>query len=230
MSLSIIIPVLNEIESIEKSSLSLIKKRDKADIELIFVDGGSDDGTAEYLHDFALKFNKVLCLNACSKGRALQMNLGAQNADYPCLLFVHADTLLPDDFFEQIMKAMATGYLWGRFDVSLSNPAWYFKMIGFMINLRSRLTKISTGDQGLFIKKTEFLEIEGFSNMPLMEDVDITKRLRKRSLPFLSSLKVVTSSRRWEKHGVIRTVLLMWVLRGLFFLGISPAYFHHWYK
>ncbi|MCW8942459.1 MAG: TIGR04283 family arsenosugar biosynthesis glycosyltransferase, partial [Gammaproteobacteria bacterium] len=156
------------------------------------------------------------------KGRALQMNNGASVASGDVVLFLHADTLLPENVAEIISDAYLGENFWGRFDVRLSNKKYVYRLIECMMNMRSSLTSIVTGDQAMFFEKDLFHRIGGFPEIALMEDVEISKQLKKISKPVRLKSKVVTSSRRWETNGVVATVLLMWKLRLYYFFGVSP--------
>jgi rSAM/selenodomain-associated transferase 2 len=222
--LSIIIPVLNEADTI----VNCLEQLQKISafypcytIEVIVVDGGSTDNTfllAKPLADLVLR---------ASKGRAKQMNSGAKNASGQYLLFLHSDTELP---LSSENNANTFPFInneekphWGFYPVELSGNHIFFRVIETMINSRSRLTSVATGDQCLFVKRTVFIDETGFKDIPLMEDVELTKRLRKKYKPYITSSFVTTDSRRWEKRGIIKTVLLMWYLRGLYCVGVSPS-------
>jgi len=209
--LSIIIPVLNEEQNIETclSGLQLLRKQGA---EIVLVDGGSQDSTcllAAPLVDHVIK---------STQGRGTQMNAGATVAHGEFLLFLHVDTVLPSDF-SLIMMPEAQ---WGFFPVQLSGSAWLFRVIECAMNLRSKITKIATGDQVICIQSDFFRRIGGFADIPLMEDVEICGRLRSESRPVLMPGTVVTSSRRWEQQGIVRTILRMWRLRLAFFFGACP--------
>lgn len=162
-------------------------------------------------------------------GRAIQMNSGAELATGDVLLFLHADTILPDDV-DDVISAIDGDQFWGRFDVRLSGQQFIFRVIESMMNLRSRLTSVATGDQAIFIHRTLFDRIAGFSEIPLMEDIEISKRLRKISKPLCMKQKVITSSRRWQDKGIVRTILLMWKLRLYYFFGMSPERISRMYR
>ncbi len=215
--LSIIIPVLNEARSLQ-AHLPLLQSARAAGHELILVDGGStDEGPA-------LAAPLVDKLVRSPAGRALQMNAGAAQASGDVLLFLHVDTRLPEGAITLLQQAFVQPTVqWGRFDVQLSGAHPAFRVIETMINLRSRVSGVATGDQALFLRAGLFHAIGGFPAIPLMEDVAITKTLRRLSRPLCLRERVTTSSRRWERHGIVRTVLLMWWLRLLYVLGVSPA-------
>jgi len=219
--ISFIIPTLNEAQHISSTldQLQAIRKRGH---EIIVSDGGSRDNT---LH---LSKNKTDQCISGSAGRASQMNAGADLANGDILCFLHADTQISDHIDELILESLSSANKpkldqWGFFHVKLSGRRWQFRIIEWLINKRSSLTKVATGDQGIFINKHRFNELNGFANIPLMEDIEITKRLRKIEKPVcINKRPLITSSRRWEKHGIISTVLLMWQLRLRYFLGSSP--------
>ncbi|MCW8825125.1 MAG: TIGR04283 family arsenosugar biosynthesis glycosyltransferase, partial [Gammaproteobacteria bacterium] len=186
--------------------------------ELILVDGGSSDTT--------ISLSKPLVdQDLTSKsGRARQMNRGAAVAENEVLLFLHADTQLPADTVQQI-DVVLKGYMkvWGRFDVTLSGENFMFRVIERMINLRSCLTGVATGDQAIFVRRAVFEQFGGYAQIPLMEDVALSKTLRSISRPCCIKSPVVTSSRRWEEHGIFKTIGLMWWLRFQYFIGIDPS-------
>lgn len=212
VAVSIIIPTLNEVLGIERCLKNLQSLRERG-VEVIVSDGGSTDGTRELA---ILHADHVI---DSDPGRALQMNTGALQANGEFLLFLHSDTSLPTEF----SQAWLTGLVWGFFPVKLSGNAWQFRLIERAINLRSRLSGIGTGDQALFIRRTLFESIGGFANIPLMEDVELCRRLKADSGPVIQKDPVTTSSRRWEQRGIIRTVMQMWRLRLAYFLGASPS-------
>jgi rSAM/selenodomain-associated transferase 2 len=215
MKVSIIIPVLNEAGCIASMLQSLSGYRE-AGHEVIVVDGGSSDNTMAMA---AQRADKVL---HGSTGRAVQMNQGIDAADGDVLLFLHADTRLPHDGVSRIISAVEDGYFWGRFNVRLSGAHFVFRIIERMMNLRSCITGVATGDQAIFISR-ESIDIVGkYPQLPLMEDVALSKSLRQIGWPACIKDHVVTSSRRWEDKGILQTMLLMWRLRLLFFLGV-PA-------
>ena len=180
--------------------------------EVIVVDGGSSDGTAQ----LALGLCDQL-LNA-APGRALQMNAGARAASGFALLFLHADTRLPPDADEAILTSLKT-HLWGRFDVEIEGRHALLKLVGCAMNLRSRLTGIATGDQAIFVRRDAFA---GFPEIALMEDIAFCRVMKRRGPPACLRERVRTSARRWESRGVLRTIVLMWRLRLMYFLGARP--------
>lgn len=215
VKLSIIIPVLNEEKNLA-NTLNQLQAFRCSGHEIIVVDGGSADNSLMLAHDGA---DTVIVSKA---GRALQMNSGASAASGDVLLFLHADTVLPENAAQMIFSFNHGINFWGRFDVRLSSNKMIFRLIEWMMNLRSRLTAIATGDQAIFIERILFEKVGGFPEIDLMEDVALSQQLKKLSRPACLKQKVVTSSRRWETKGVVATVLLMWKLRLYYFLGVSP--------
>jgi len=214
--ISIILPVLNEAAGM-RGCLGAIQNLRHAGHEVIVVDGGSRDETQELAAPLA---DQVI---ATRGGRGTQMNQGAAAASCDTLLFLHADTLLPLRADELIRVALSGGqHTWGRFDVRLSGQARMFRVIESLMNRRSRLTGIATGDQAIFIRRSAFAAVGGFPEIPLMEDIAISKRLKQLSRPACIRNRVVTSSRRWEEGGIWRTIIKMWRLRLAYFLGVEP--------
>jgi rSAM/selenodomain-associated transferase 2 len=213
---SIIVPALNEASGIEAMLRPLQAWRTEGH-ELILVDGGSTDGTPERASPWC---DRVL---TSPPGRALQMNAGARIAGGEVLWFLHADTSAPADALSAMLGALdATGRCWGRFDVQLSGDLWPLRLVERLMNLRSCLSGIATGDQGLFVRRAAFESIGGFPSIPLMEDIALSRRLRRLSRPVCLRRRLVTSSRRWETRGVWRTIVLMWRLRLAYALGADP--------
>ena len=216
MLLSIIIPTLNEAAYIEKTVRSLQYLRSNH-CEIIIADGGSDDDTCQRVQPWV---DKTII---CRKGRARQMNAGTKSAKGEWLLFLHADTLLPADIHNLFEQFAPLNQDWGFFSLRLSGKQALLKVIAYCINWRSRLTKVATGDQCIFVRHDIFKKIQGFKDIPLMEDVVISKTLRNVSAPLFVRQAVVTSSRRWQSDGIIKTILFMWWLRLQFFLGANPV-------
>jgi rSAM/selenodomain-associated transferase 2 len=204
--LSIVVPALNEAPRIRAALEALAPLRARGH-EVIVVDGGSSDGTAQLAAGWC---DQVIF---SSKGRAVQMNAGARVASGDALLFLHADTRLPPDF------AIPDASLWGRFDVRIEARHPLLKVVAWTMNLRSRLTGIATGDQAIFVRRDAF---PGFPEIPLMEDVEFCRQMKRFAAPTCLRETVLTSGRRWESRGVLRTIVLMWRLRLMYFLGVRP--------
>lgn len=218
--LSIIMPVLNEAACIDQTLAALAPLLQRG-VELIVVDGDSTDGTASIAQAHGAR---VL---AAPPGRALQMNAGAHYATGSVLMFLHADTVLPRDADVLVINALSTVVggtrrVWGRFDVSITGRPAMLKVIAAMMNWRSRVSGIATGDQAIFMTRHAFAATKGFAVQPLMEDIDMSRRLLQLSPPVCLRARVLTSGRRWESRGVWRTVLLMWRLRFAYWRGV-PA-------
>ena len=211
MRLSIIVPVLDEAARIRRA-LELLAPLRARGHEVIVVDGGSGDGSRELAAPLA---DRVI---QAPRGRARQMNAGAAAASGYALLFLHADTCLPEGADALIFRSLEQ-HSWGRFDVRIESAHPMLRMVGFAMNLRSRITGIATGDQGMFVRRNAF---RGFPEIALMEDIAFSKAMRRQSPPACLRERAVTSGRRWEQHGVLRTILLMWRLRLAYFLGAAP--------
>ena len=191
--------------------------------EVIIVDGGSIDNTLAVAHEIS---DMIIVSKA---GRALQMNSGADIASGELLLFLHADTLLPDDALRVIADSSQDKDYWGRFDVRLSSNKLVYRVIERLMNLRSCFTSIATGDQAIFIRRGLFDRIGGFQSIPLMEDIALSRALKQSCRPVCIKQKIESSPRRWHKHGVIRTVLSMWGLRLAYYVGVSPEQLAKYY-
>jgi rSAM/selenodomain-associated transferase 2 len=213
--ISIIMPCLNEAAQIGDTLAALQPLRQQG-LQLILVDGGSSDGTRQRAAGLVDR------LEQSAPGRARQMNHGARLADGDILWFLHADTLAPVSAPQAILQASAEGRVWGRFDIRLSGATWPFRVIERAINLRSRLSGIATGDQGIFVGRALFDRVGGFPDLPLMEDLALSDALKACARPACLRPQLLTSSRRWEHRGILRTLLLMWRLRALYRLGV-PA-------
>jgi rSAM/selenodomain-associated transferase 2 len=215
--LSIVIPVLDEAATIADALAALAPYRARG-AEVIVVDGGSRDDTVETARPRA---DKVI---AAPRGRGSQMNAGAAAAQGDALLFLHADTRLPPEADRLVVDALARSKrAWGRFDVTIAGRSPFLRVVAAMMNLRSRLTGIATGDQAMFMTRAAFAQAGGFPDIPLMEDIVLSRRLKSVSPPACLSARVTTSGRRWDRDGVVRTILTMWRLRLAFFLGAEPA-------
>ncbi|TBW56659.1 glycosyltransferase [Marinobacter halodurans] len=215
LHVSFVLPVLNEAEGIVVALNDLQGWRDQGH-EVIVVDGGSSDAT----RDLA----EPLCdqLVSSPRGRANQMNAGAALAGGEVLVFLHADSRLPLDALHQLQQFVDSPEAWGRFDVRLSGERLVFRVIGWFMNQRSRVTGIATGDQAMFVRRVIFQEVGGFESLPLMEDIALSRRLLALSRPYCVRSRVTTDSRRWEQKGVFRTMLLMWQLRWRYWRGEDP--------
>lgn len=228
LKLSIIIPVLNEAANISAALVALQPLRERG-AEVIAVDGGSSDDTftlAQKLCDHVI---------TAPRGRANQQNAGARIAKGEALLFLHSDTRLPDHVDALVQGALTTEKsAWGRFDVKLGiasePPHAMFTVIAALMNFRSRMTGVATGDQCIFVRKAVFDAVGGFPQISLMEDIALSKALRRVSAPACLTERVTTSTRRWQTRGVWRTVLLMGWLRLAYWLGVSPARLAAWYR
>jgi len=222
--ISVIVPTLNE-ASLIRACLGRLGSLRDAGHEVVLADGGSRDGTlarAAGLHD------RLVC---CSAGRARQMNAGARAARGDILLFLHVDTNLPADAVGCVVGALARrGAVWGRFDVRLSGRRRAFRVIETLMNLRSRLSGIATGDQAIFCTREAFARVGGYPDLPLMEDLALSTKLRRLAAPECPRARVTTSSRRWGSSGIVATVLLMWRLRLAYWLGADPEWLARRYR
>jgi rSAM/selenodomain-associated transferase 2 len=209
--LSVVIPTLNEASVIAGAlaALALLRARGH---EVIVADGGSVDET--------VRLARPLCdrVVQSARGRALQMNAGARAASGTALLFLHADTRLPAQAAESVFECLKR-CRWGRFDVQIDSRRWLLKLVAWTMNLRSRLTGIATGDQAIFVRREAFA---GFPEIALMEDIAFSAAMKRGGRPACLRSRVITSGRRWEARGVLRTIVLMWRLRLLYFLGVAP--------
>jgi rSAM/selenodomain-associated transferase 2 len=214
MKLSIIMPVLDEADGIEAALRALAPFRARG-AELVVVDGGSSDGSAALARPHA---DQVL---SAPRGRASQMNAGAAAAGGDVLLFLHADTRLPDDADRLILDGLKDRP-WGRFDLRFDGGG-LLRLVALMMNVRSRLSGIATGDQAMFVTRAAFEQAGGFPPIALMEDVALSALLKRLSRPRCLSARVTASGRRWREHGILQTILLMWRLRLAFFFGADPV-------
>ena len=214
--ISVVVPVLDEAETLAQALLPLQPLRGR-DVEVIVVDGGSRDRSRCVAHPLC---DRVL---DAPRGRARQMNAGAAAASGRVLLFLHADTRLPSGWVPMVRDALGNrGREWGRFDVRLDGAHPMLRIVEHAMNLRSRLSGIATGDQAIFVTRNAFRQAGGFPDIVLMEDVALSRALRMRSRPACLHAAVITSSRRWERNGIARTIVLMWRLRIEYALGADP--------
>jgi glycosyltransferase involved in cell wall biosynthesis len=244
MRLCVVIPALNEAAHLPALLADLAPLRARGHW-LILVDGGSQDGAA------ALAAGRVDRIVETAAGRARQMNAGVLDNPSPALplpggnpspalplsgkgadilWFLHADSRVPAGAGEAILDRVAAGAVWGFFPVRLSGRSPWFRLIERLMNLRSRLTGIASGDQGLFVRRADFVALGGYADLPLMEDIELSRRLRARARPAVMEVALTTSSRRWEARGVLRTMLLMWSLRLLYWAGVRPERLARWYR
>ena len=221
MNISVIVPVLNEEKAIAATLQALVTL---APYEIIIVDGGSADRTRELAGRFQVK------VISSERGRGRQMNRGADEASGDVLLFLHADTRLPASGLNDIKAALSEArYLGGRFDVELAGAHWLLPLLGRLISYRSRISKVATGDQALFVRREVFERMRGFPDMPLLEDVAFCRTLKRLGDVACLRSRVVTSARRWEVDGVWRTIFRMWIIKLLYLAGVSPARLKQFY-
>lgn len=218
-SVGVIVPVLNEAATIDACVQELLNNHHQLS-EIVIADGGSTDGTLDVLAGYASE--EKVTLVRTGHGRGQQMNAGALCCNADILLFLHADTRLPVRAAEIIGKSITSGNEWGRFDVVLDDPRFVFRIIETLMNLRSCISGICTGDQAMYVRRDVFQLLGGFENIPLMEDIEISRRLCWFGNPACIHEKVTASARRWQRLGVLRTVGQMWWLRLLYWLGRSP--------
>jgi rSAM/selenodomain-associated transferase 2 len=232
MTISVIIPTLNEERTI---IAALANTADLGFDDLIVVDGGSLDQTRALVESHRRRNQSLaqspIRLVTAPPVRALQMNEGAKAGRGEILLFLHADTQLPSDAGMVIVTTLADPRIvGGRFDIRFDHPSMWGTIISKTMNWRSRLSGIATGDQALFVRRSIFEQMGGFVDMPLMEDIEFSHRLKRKGATAALTATVTTSFRRWEQHGPLRTILLMWTLRFLYWIGISPSHLVKWYK
>lgn len=213
--LTIIVPVLNEAVILADALAALAPLRARG-AEVIVVDSGSSDGSPDLARPLA---DQVV---AAPRGRGAPLNLGAALGTGDALLFLHADTALPQDA-DRLIAAALSRRAWGRFDLRIAGRHPLLTVIAHMINWRSRLTGIATGDQAIFVTRAAFMAVGGFPDLPLMEDIAMSRQLKRLCRPCCVGAPVVTSGRRWEHHGVLRTIVLMWRLRLAYYFGVEPA-------
>ncbi len=227
MTISVIIPTFNEHKTLTQTLACTIT----SDIgEIVVVDGGSTDRTVPTAEALCAGVPTAHVMSA-SRGRARQMNEGAKASRGDVLLFLHADTQLPAQASQFIASALEDPtVVGGRFDVRFDSPSAWSRLISAFMNLRSRVTGIATGDQAMFVRRHVFEQLGGFSEIPLMEDIEFSARLRRLGRTASIRETVLTSFRRWEQGGPLRTVLLMWALRFLYWIGVSPSRLARWYE
>jgi len=217
-SVAVVVPVLNEFNSIDACLQHLLEQSLFTDI--VIVDGGSTDGTLTVLAGYAN--SPRVSLVSSQPGRGRQMNAGAAACHSDVILFLHADTWLPDNAIGSISNAIIRGAEWGRFNVQISGTSFLLRIVASMMNIRSCVTGICTGDQAIFMRRDVFAMLGGYSTIPLMEDIEFSRRLKRVARPVCIPARVITSARRWQSHGVVNTILKMWYLRLLYWLGVSP--------
>ncbi len=223
---SVIIPILNEATLVRELVEQLAMVPGINDI--IFVDGGSSDGSLEILERLIASADRsrnrvTVRVTASEPGRGLQMNRGAALSSAEILVFLHADTRLPADTLKWLTTAHRSGRVWGRFDVDFDTHNWAMRVIAWFMNHRSALTAIATGDQAIFVRRHTFEQIGGYPQIPLMEDIALSKQLKRLTRPFRIRTPVMTAARRWQANGVLTTVGRMWYNRLLFWLGVPPS-------
>jgi rSAM/selenodomain-associated transferase 2 len=231
VKITVIIPALNEARTIAETL------RHTATLgfdEILVVDGGSSDQTCSLVESYNSSAQHsalgTIRLLPSYPGRARQMNEAAKACSGDILLFLHADTSLPATARKAIEAALAdTDIGGGRFDVEFDNTSRWSRTISFFMNTRSRFTRIATGDQGLFVRRTVFEQLGGFPDIPLMEDIEFSRRLKRHGATAALKEKVTTSFRRWERRGPLRTILLMWTLRFLYWIGVNPHRLQRYY-
>ena len=227
IKISLIIPVFNEASIIEEY-LSKIPMR--SDLEVIIVDGQSDDETVALCEKIQLKFKPKIVISPL-KGRANQLNFGASLAIGQILCFLHLDSQLPSDYFTQIEKLLSYPQaIAGAFSLAIAAPQMPFRWLEKLVDWRSRLFSLPYGDQGLFLKKSVFNTMEGFSPMPIMEDYEFVQRLKKQGKIYISQASVLTSSRRWQKLGILKTTLINQGIILGYYLNIDPKILADWYR
>ena len=232
MTISVIIPTLNE----ERAIMTTLAQTAALGFdELIVVDGGSTDETPALIESYQRNTQHAarspIRLITAPRGRARQMNEGAKASRSDTLLFLHADTQLPDNAKAVIQTALHDPRtVGGRFDVRFDRPSIWAAIISNMMNWRSRLSGIATGDQTLFVRRPVFERMGGFADLPLMEDIDFSRRLKRMGSTAALTSTVTTSFRRWEQQGPVRTILLMWGLRFLYWMGVNTHTLHQWYR
>lgn len=224
---AVIMPVLNEAAALRTLLAAL---RTGGFAEIVVVDGGSADGSPGLVEAAMARPGTPIRLICAERGRARQMNAGAAESRASILLFLHADTHLPQDAARAIHSVIQRGAVWGRFDVQLDSPRLLLRVVAWFMNRRSALTGICTGDQAIFVRREAFVRLGGYAPIPLMEDIELSRRLRRLGPPARLRTPVVSSARRWEQGGVLRTILQMWRLRLLYWLGVPAERLVQQYK
>ena len=233
--LSIVIPVLNDTAALTgllKELCSQINglKAATGAIEIVVVDAGDASETAEWLAQFEAATGHIRYLNS-PPGRAKQLNAGIECASGSLLWLLHADSGLPPGLIQELLRIAVNGEVqWGRFDVCLDDARWPFRVIEFFMNMRSRWTGICTGDQGIFLRGDLFQRVGGMPDQALMEDIELSKRLKPFAKPYASHWRLRTSARRWQSNGILATIFLMWTLRLLYFFKADPARLAEMYR
>ena len=220
---SIIIPTLNEEHILFENTLFFEKIKDKLNAEIIVVDGGSDDATTHLAKKFSCKVVKS------SPSRSKQQNIGAKYASGDFLIFMHADTIISDEAIKYIKK-LTNDFIWGFFKVNLNSNKTKYKVLSYLINLRSKIFNYATGDQVLIIQKNFFNKNKGFKNICLMEDIEFTNRIKRIKKPIQINERAFTSVRRWEEKGFIKTVIIMRLLRLFYYCGANDKLLNKLYK
>jgi len=230
VTFTVIIPTLNEVGVIE-TTLRLTAQLGFHDI--VVVDGGSTDGTRALVESAAANSTRVsgtIRLLSSSAGRARQLNAGAAACTTDVFVFLHADSALPPQARALMEQALTNpAVVGGRFDVRFDRPSIWGRLISSFMNMRSRMSRISTGDQAMFVRRPIFEQLGGFSDIPIMEDINFSTRLKRAGETAAIRERVTTSFRRWERQGPLRTILLMWLLRFLYWIGVSPHRLARWY-
>ncbi len=227
MAISVIIPTLNESSTIARTVTRTVALSFE---EIIVSDGGSTDPTVPMVQVCCDRVPSTRLVTGPT-GRARQLNAGAQASRGDILVFLHADTELPPNAKAVIESAMADPkVVGGRFDIRFDRPSRWGDMISWFMNRRSRMTGIATGDQAIFVRREVFKQMGGFPDIPLMEDIEFSRRLKRLGATAPLAEIVTTSFRRWEQNGPLRTILLMWTLRFLYWLGVSPVRLNQWYR
>lgn len=223
--ISIVVPVLNEAAGMRPLLLRLQYARELG-AEVIVVDGGSSDESVQQARGLA---DRVL---SSTTGRAVQLDRGIGVAEGKLVWFIHADSTLSDSLIDTLFRiesGASTDLYWGRFDVRLDDASWPFRIIETMMNWRSRWTGIATGDQGIFVSRQLLTQAGGIPQLPLMEDIELSSRLRRVKRPLCPTATIGTSARRWKQNGIVRTVFKMWALRLAYFFGVPASLLARWY-